>query len=135
LSQKEQPFYGSVTVGERGQVVVPVGARKRFNVNPGDKLLVFGIPGGVGFFRVESVSRLVSSAMGRLSSMQKALAEMTSDLAAAVEPVVGDTSGDIPSGPAVGAPCGAASTAPGGASEKRAEEPSAKATGRGKKRS
>jgi len=135
LSQKEQPFYGSVTVGERGQVVVPVGARKRFNVNPGDKLLVFGIPGGVGFFRVESVSRLVSSAMGRLSSMQKALAEMTSDLAAAAEPVAGGTSGDIPSGPAVGAPCGTASTAPGGASEKRAEEPSAKAAGRGKKRS
>lgn len=128
MSQEEQPFYGSVTVGERGQVVVPVGARKRFNVNPGDKLLVFGIPGGVGFFRV-------SSAMGRLSSMQKALAEMTSDLAAAAEPVAGDTSGDIPSGPAVGAPCGTASTAPGGASEKRAEEPSAKATGRGKKRS
>jgi AbrB family looped-hinge helix DNA binding protein len=76
VSQKEQPFYGSATVGERGQVVIPVTARKRFNINPGDKLLVFGVPGGgVALFRVESISRLISNVMGRLSSMEKMLAE------------------------------------------------------------
>lgn len=76
MSQKEQPFYGSATVGERGQVVIPVTARKRFNINPGDKLLVFGVPGGgVALFRVESISRLISNVMGRLSSMEKMLAE------------------------------------------------------------
>jgi AbrB family looped-hinge helix DNA binding protein len=35
-------FYGSVTVSERGQIVVPVEARKDFNIDTGDKLLVFG---------------------------------------------------------------------------------------------
>ena len=35
-------FYGSVTVSERGQIVVPAEARKDFNINGGDKLLVFG---------------------------------------------------------------------------------------------
>jgi AbrB family looped-hinge helix DNA binding protein len=35
-------FYGSVTVSERGQVVVPAEARKDFNIATGDKLLVFG---------------------------------------------------------------------------------------------
>jgi AbrB family looped-hinge helix DNA binding protein len=35
-------FYGSVTVSERGQIVVPVDARKDFNINAGDRLLVFG---------------------------------------------------------------------------------------------
>lgn len=35
-------FYGSVTVSERGQIVVPAEARKDFNIKPGDKLLVFG---------------------------------------------------------------------------------------------
>ncbi len=76
VKEREQPFYGSVTVGERGQVVIPVSARKRLGVNPGDKLLVFGVPGGgVAFFRVESISRFISKAMGRLSLMERALAE------------------------------------------------------------
>ena len=35
-------FYGSVTVSERGQIVVPAEARKDFNIKAGDKLLVFG---------------------------------------------------------------------------------------------
>jgi AbrB family looped-hinge helix DNA binding protein len=37
-------FYGSVTVGERGQVVIPAEARKAHGVQPGDKLLVFRHP-------------------------------------------------------------------------------------------
>ncbi len=41
-------FYGSVTVGERGQVVIPLDARKDFGIKPGDKLLVLSRPvGGV----------------------------------------------------------------------------------------
>jgi len=35
-------FYGSITVSERGQVVIPAGARKDFGIKTGDKLLVFG---------------------------------------------------------------------------------------------
>ncbi len=35
-------FYGSVTVSERGQIAIPVDARKDFNIKTGDKLLVFG---------------------------------------------------------------------------------------------
>ncbi|HEY3413931.1 MAG TPA: AbrB/MazE/SpoVT family DNA-binding domain-containing protein [Armatimonadota bacterium] len=37
-------FYGSVTVGERGQVVIPADARKAMRIEPGDKLLVLGHP-------------------------------------------------------------------------------------------
>ncbi|MGD0494656.1 MAG: AbrB/MazE/SpoVT family DNA-binding domain-containing protein [Candidatus Bathyarchaeia archaeon] len=32
--------YGTVKVGDRGQVVIPVKARKDFNIKPGDLLLV-----------------------------------------------------------------------------------------------
>ena len=38
-------FFGAVTVGERGQVVIPAEARKRFDIAPGDKLLIMGDPG------------------------------------------------------------------------------------------
>jgi AbrB family looped-hinge helix DNA binding protein len=40
-------FFGAVTVGERGQVVIPAEARKRFDIAPGDKLLIMGDPAGV----------------------------------------------------------------------------------------
>ena len=35
-------FYGAITVSERGQVVIPVEARRDFNIEVGDKLLVMG---------------------------------------------------------------------------------------------
>ncbi|MBN1428024.1 MAG: AbrB/MazE/SpoVT family DNA-binding domain-containing protein [Anaerolineae bacterium] len=35
-------FYGAVTVSERGQIVIPVEARRDFGIGVGDKLLVFG---------------------------------------------------------------------------------------------
>ena len=35
-------FYGSVTVSERGQIVIPADARKDFKIKTGDKLLVLG---------------------------------------------------------------------------------------------
>ncbi|MCK4325006.1 MAG: AbrB/MazE/SpoVT family DNA-binding domain-containing protein [Armatimonadetes bacterium] len=41
-------FYGTVTVGERGQIVVPAQARADLDINPGDKLLVFGHPHQIG---------------------------------------------------------------------------------------
>jgi AbrB family looped-hinge helix DNA binding protein len=41
-------FFGAVTVGERGQVVIPAAARKRFKIEPGDKLLIMGDPGKRG---------------------------------------------------------------------------------------
>jgi len=37
-------FYGSTTIGERGQIVLPVKLRKDFNLKKGDKLIVAGNP-------------------------------------------------------------------------------------------
>jgi AbrB family looped-hinge helix DNA binding protein len=44
----EDHFFGTATVGDRGQVVIPADARKRYNIHPGDKVLVMGDPGGNG---------------------------------------------------------------------------------------
>ncbi len=33
--------YGAVTVGERGQLVIPAELRKTLNIKPGDQLMVF----------------------------------------------------------------------------------------------
>jgi AbrB family looped-hinge helix DNA binding protein len=37
---KGKKFYGSITVSERGQIVIPVEARRDFDIEVGDKLLV-----------------------------------------------------------------------------------------------
>ncbi len=34
--------FGMVTVGDKGQIVIPAKARKVFHINPGDNLLVLG---------------------------------------------------------------------------------------------
>jgi AbrB family looped-hinge helix DNA binding protein len=41
---KKTLFYGTATVGERGQIALPVKLRQEFNINKGDKLLVIGNP-------------------------------------------------------------------------------------------
>lgn len=39
----QKNFYGTVTVGEKGQIVIPHGARKNLKLKKSDKLLVFGM--------------------------------------------------------------------------------------------
>lgn len=39
---KGKHIFGTVKVGERGQIVIPKEAREIFGINPGDTLLVLG---------------------------------------------------------------------------------------------
>ena len=39
----EGRFYGTATVGEKGQIVIPQEARKNMKLKKGDRLLVFGM--------------------------------------------------------------------------------------------
>lgn len=42
MPPKGKHIFGTVRVGEKGQIVIPKEARKLFDINPGDKLLVLG---------------------------------------------------------------------------------------------
>ncbi len=42
IAPKGKHFFGAVTVGERGQIVIPKKARELFSIQPGDQLLVLG---------------------------------------------------------------------------------------------
>lgn len=42
IAPKGKYFFGAVTVGERGQIVIPKKARDVFLIEPGDQLLLFG---------------------------------------------------------------------------------------------
>ena len=39
---KGKHLFGTVKIGEKGQIVIPKEARNLFNINPGDTLLVLG---------------------------------------------------------------------------------------------
>ena len=57
-------FYGSVTVSQRGQIVIPVDARKDFNIKTGDKLLVFGdLERGLGIATFGIMQRTMEGAI------------------------------------------------------------------------
>ena len=42
LAPKGKYLFGMVTVGDKGQIVIPAKARKIFNISPGDNLVVLG---------------------------------------------------------------------------------------------
>ena len=42
LPPKGKHIFGVVTVGDKGQIVIPAKARKIFDISPGDQLVVLG---------------------------------------------------------------------------------------------
>lgn len=54
-------FYGAVTVGERGQVVIPAQARRDHGIEPGQKLLVLGSPDGIALMSVDKVMKVLDA--------------------------------------------------------------------------
>lgn len=71
---REPEFYGSATVGERGQIVIPAPARQELDIKPGDKLLVFSSLHGresLTVMKAEQVAGFVSRAMARLSRIEE----------------------------------------------------------------
>ena len=73
--ERAPKFYGSTTVGERGQVVIPAEARRDFQITPATKLLVFGSPSGGGliFTKAESVTEFLTRAMSMLTRLEEML--------------------------------------------------------------
>lgn len=72
-------FFGHVTVGERGQVVIPVEARKQFKISPGDKLLVFRDPVGhsIVFTKLDLMQECMTKMMESLEALQSRVDQET----------------------------------------------------------
>lgn len=74
-------FYGSATVGERGQIVLPAELRKKVGIKAGDKILVLGKEGPEGTWSVILVESSV---------LKKMFSRMTEDLGRIFEGQEGD---------------------------------------------
>ncbi len=68
-SKGKHQFFGSVKVGESGQIVIPKRARDVFKIKSGDQLLIFGdINKGLGIIKASELSHFASEFF---SSIQK----------------------------------------------------------------
>ena len=76
----DEIFYGSVTVGERGQIVIPAQARGDYEISPGEKLLVFGHPTGTGLTMVKmsGIAEFAEMAKRALALAEDAVSEQDS---------------------------------------------------------
>ena len=69
--------YGTVTVGARGQVVIPTKVRKVRKIEPGDKLIVISGPPGraeiISFIPVKNLSKFLQHFEERVSALKREL--------------------------------------------------------------
>ena len=78
LPSLEDCFYGSVTLGERGQVVIPADARRDCDIHASDKLLVFRHPLHPNMLMLAKVGELQQL----LEQMSRSIDQMSKQLQA-----------------------------------------------------
>jgi AbrB family looped-hinge helix DNA binding protein len=67
-----EQFYGTTTLGEKGQVVIPSEAREAMNLKKGDKLLVFGMGCDMlAFSKLSKVEQFASHLASRLDAIRE----------------------------------------------------------------
>ncbi|MCU0859581.1 MAG: AbrB/MazE/SpoVT family DNA-binding domain-containing protein [Thermoplasmata archaeon] len=66
--------YGTVKVGDRGQIVIPSGARKRLGIRAGDFMLVVSTPqgDGIALIKADVVREMVRKMSIGLSQTEEA---------------------------------------------------------------
>ena len=66
-------FYGTATVGERGQIVIPVEARKKHGIATGDKLLIMGTPDkkGLMLVKIEAMREFMTNMLQELQRVEQ----------------------------------------------------------------
>jgi AbrB family looped-hinge helix DNA binding protein len=65
----EDSFVGTVTIGERGQVVIPADARKKLDLHTGDTLMIMTHPErqGLMMVKIDAVREFLSHMAANLS--------------------------------------------------------------------
>lgn len=69
---KGKHIFGTVKVGERGQIVIPKEARELFNIKPGDTLLVLGDDEqGIAISKADVMKELALKILGGFTNDKK----------------------------------------------------------------
>lgn len=81
IADRVPKFFGAVTVGERGQVAIPVEARRELEISPADKLLAFGSidTRTLIFVKVEFMAEFLNTFATLLTRFEQTLKTTTAD--------------------------------------------------------
>ena len=81
MGGKPPKFYGSVTVGERGQIAIPAEARRDLEIAPNAKLLVFGGQAKhmLMLMKAESVAEFIANATDKLARFEQLLKKQSTE--------------------------------------------------------
>ncbi|GBC94523.1 hypothetical protein HRbin16_00307 [bacterium HR16] len=73
----EEATYGMVTVGERGQIVIPAEARRELGIEPGDKLIIMRHPVYAGFvaFKMQSIREFLEMFQREVERLESQFAQ------------------------------------------------------------
>ena len=65
-------FYGTCTVGERGQIVIPAEARAEIGFHPGDKVVIMRHPvhSGLMMFKIDAMREFLDEFSAGLARIQ-----------------------------------------------------------------
>ena len=75
IMMKDMKFYGSATVGERGQIVLPAKLRTDFSIKKGDVLLVIGNAESyrIGLVNPETMSNYLDIVSKKIDKMKSTI--------------------------------------------------------------
>ena len=67
MQEKDGKYiFGVAKVGDKGQIVIPRDARKKYDIKPGDALLLVGDENGMALVKVEIFQEMVGQVMDGL---------------------------------------------------------------------
>ena len=68
---KGKYFFGTVKLGERGQIVIPKEAREVFEIKPGDNLLLVGdVEKGIAIVKADLMKDLAIKILDNMNNVQ-----------------------------------------------------------------
>jgi len=82
-SNFSESFFGTATIGERGQIVIPAEARAELDMHPGEKVLIMRHPvhPGLTLFKLEAVREFLDEFAAGIARIEdsKEKKEMTKE--------------------------------------------------------
>ena len=70
--ERNKALFGSVKVGERGQIVIPKEARELFGIEPGDILLVLGdVERGIALVKADTIQEFAKKILETTRNPEK----------------------------------------------------------------
>lgn len=70
---KDEKFFGSSVIGERGQIVIPAKAREEFDIKAGDEFIFFGHGKMLHLIKANELNQFLDKMTAKFSQMKENL--------------------------------------------------------------